>query len=58
MQDNRLKFKFIEKFAKTSGGDEVDKKFEGFSNLKGKSERQEKKASRLMNAKVSDDLDI
>jgi hypothetical protein len=35
-----------------------DKKFEGYSNLKGKSERQEKKATRAQNAKIADDLDI
>lgn len=36
----------------------VDKKFEGYSNLKGKSERQEKKATRAQNAKIGEDLDI
>jgi hypothetical protein len=41
----------------TASGTVADKKFEGFSNLKGKSERLEKKQNRALNAKVSDDLD-
>lgn len=35
----------------------LDKKFEGFSNLKGKNERQEKRANRANAAKAADDLD-
>ena len=36
----------------------VDKKFEGFSNLKQKSETMAKRATRAQNAKQADDLDI
>ena len=36
----------------------ADKKFEGFSNLKQRSETQAKRATRAQNAKQADDLDI